>query len=295
MPVCYYCHDHVASPKYGLHRPCFKKWFELKEEESDFYDLYLQQQESRGPKQYNTSFFHGAFEKYSAVLEGKSYILKLSGEYPDLPAMEFLCNQIACALGLKVPSFYLIEIQPQKPCFVTYNFMQDFPGCDLKHIYHFLKSEDFSVTALLSVIKEKTGRLQEVRRFIHLCLFDAFIGNHDRHGRNLGLIVSPKGLRLSPFYDNPSYFAITPFLEAENNPRGRIRTEAEENPTLSDYIEEFKRVGYREEISSFFKAILLETVEELIKNSFVSQKCQKAFLAYIQKQYQGFKDVCKNF
>jgi serine/threonine protein kinase HipA of HipAB toxin-antitoxin module len=53
-----------------------------------------------------------------------------------------------------------------------------------------------------------------------MCLFDALVGNHDRHGRNIALIETRKGHILSPFYDNPSYIGIEDhnLLLAEHNP-----------------------------------------------------------------------------
>ena len=64
--------------------------------------------------------------------------------------------------------------------------------------------EEHNCERLVTIIVEKTGRRTEQERFVFLTLADSLIGNHDRHGRNLGFIQSPKGLRLAPFYDNPS-------------------------------------------------------------------------------------------
>jgi hypothetical protein len=68
---------------------------------------------SNDPKaEFNSSFFHGKFRKYSAKLGGSSYIIKVrQPAFPDLPAMEFLCNQIAGRLSVDVPDFYFIRLE----------------------------------------------------------------------------------------------------------------------------------------------------------------------------------------
>lgn len=289
MKTCYFCYKSLEEKPFvhGMHEACFQQCFELKDSQSRFCDLYIKHQNDSSIQPNNTSFFHGKFEKYSATLEGKSYILKLSKDYPELPLIEFICNQIGEALGFDIPAYYLCDLTLNRPCFVTYNFMQDYPGGNLEHIYHYLSEKDwFSVETLLSIIEKETGRLTEIRKFIHLCLFDAFIGNHDRHGRNIGFIVTPSGLKLSPLYDNPSFFGITEFLEAENNPRGRIRTQAEENPSLRDYIYEFKRLGYYEELIPFFKKINLLKIKKLVDMPLLSNSRKKAFMQFLDKQYQ---------
>ena len=88
-----------------------------------------------------SSFFHGKFRKYSAQLGGKNYLLKVKQEeLPELPAMEYLCNQIAKNLGLWVPEHYFIRFQNELDTFACENFMENFPGCDLIHIYRYLKT-----------------------------------------------------------------------------------------------------------------------------------------------------------
>ena len=81
---------------YGLYKSCFKEWFGLPEA-SQFLDLIVRSQ-SQAPQENqaaNISFFNGAYRKYSARLGEIGFILKIQQkEYPELPATEFLCNQI---------------------------------------------------------------------------------------------------------------------------------------------------------------------------------------------------------
>ena len=114
-------------------------------------------------------------------------------EYPELPATEYLCNQIARMLGVKVPDFYFIRFQDVAETFVSKNFMQNYGTSNLVHLYHFVPNlEDFNCKTILQVIADKVGHLAAIEHFIRTCLFDALIGNHDRHGRNLALIQTPQ-------------------------------------------------------------------------------------------------------
>lgn len=71
------------------------------------------------------------------------------------PATEFLSNQIAQYLGLKVPKFSLILFEDKRDTFVCENFMQEHSGSDLVHIYRYLKTPDqFSCEGLLRVLED---------------------------------------------------------------------------------------------------------------------------------------------
>ncbi len=96
--LCYKCNTKIPKDLsvYGLHELCFKDWFNLTSVES-FTDIaaQAQQQDYIIAGTVSSSFFHGMFRKYSATLNGVKYILKIKeNEYPELPATEFLCNQI---------------------------------------------------------------------------------------------------------------------------------------------------------------------------------------------------------
>lgn len=66
------------APWYGLHKNCFVQWFGL-QAASPFLDLAArsQSQSPQEPPGANISFFHGAYRKYSARLNGSSFIIKV--------------------------------------------------------------------------------------------------------------------------------------------------------------------------------------------------------------------------
>lgn len=300
---CYKCGKNIGEKdiiKHGLHEECFMEWFGVSAD-IDFSNLIIKQLESTMPvfdndfEEMNSSFFHGKFKKYSALLNDISYILKVEDKgFTELPAAEFLCNNIARALELRIPEFYFIRLENKIDAFVSKNFMEDYGTANLEHLYHFFKKgEKFNCENIIAILKEKTGRYQDIQRFIKICLFDSLIGNHDRHGRNLGLILTSKGYQLAPFYDNPSYLAVeeSSLLGAMLDPRGKIATRDSNEPTMKDYVEEFKQDGFSDEIFAFKKKINMNVVKDLIKNSFISDARKQAFERLIERRYQELTDA----
>jgi hypothetical protein len=300
---CYYCSKIVNKSdikKHGLHEKCFSQWFGINLEK-DFENLSIKQasqeipNSSSGISKINQSFFHGAFKKYSAEINGEQYILKVSQtEFPELPKVEWISNKIAHILGLNIPEFYLINLENVQSTFVTKNFMTKKHGSNLIHIYHFVdRNEEYSCKTLLRIIKEKCGRITDIREFVLMCLFDSLIGNHDRHGRNIGLIQSgPSRFTLSPTYDNPSYVGIeAPYLlGADLNPKGKISTSTTNEPTFKDYVTEFNTLEYGEITNDFIKKIKSKWVEILstIDDSDLSESRKNAFKNILNKRAKEF-------
>ncbi len=260
-------------------------------------DLVVRSQ-SQAPKEnliVNISFFNGAYRKYSARLGESSFILKVQqNEYPELPATEFLCNQIYERLNITIPNYYLMRFPEDQFCFVTKNFMSSLIASDLVHIYHFVKDgKNHDCESLVTIIGEQTGRRTEQERFVYLTLADSLIGNHDRHGRNLGFIRSVKGMHLAPFYDNPTALALEEhsMLGADLQPRGSIFTKGTDKPTMKDYVHEWNRLGYGDVVDRFRKQYSLARLRGLIEKSFISEKRQKALLRLISKRGE---ELCEN-
>lgn len=223
------------------------------------------------------------------------YILKvIQQEFPELPLTEYLCNQLARTLGLEVANHYIILFENKLESFVSANFMDNRPGNDLVHIYRYLdQPKNYDCEHLLKIIEKEVGRYEAVVRFIELCLFDALIGNHDRHGRNLGLIRSANETTLAPFYDNPCYLAmeIPELLGAYHEPRGAIATHATREPVMKDYVKEWLRLGFKEEVINFGKRIDMQVIESMVTSSLLSQARQKSILRLIQRRYQEMNNA----
>jgi hypothetical protein len=294
MNICIRCRQpHGDQPViYGLHQKCFLGWFKLNQP-AEFSGLVRQSAESKDPaaeksiRSFNSSFFHGKFRKYSADLAGESYILKVrDSSAQELPEVEFLCNQIGTMLGLPIADYYLIEFEGDRT-FVTKNFIRRGMGVsNLTHIYHYLKDENYTCESILNILQSETKRPYDLEVFIHTCLYDALIGNHDRHGRNLGLVVTHQRTSLSPIYDNTSYLGLETgqFLNADFNPSGKIYTSEATEPSMKDYVKEFKGRGYSEQVKAFSQKVHPEKIINLISESFCTENMKNAMKRLIEKR-----------
>ncbi|WP_133128974.1 HipA domain-containing protein [Legionella nagasakiensis] len=296
---CLKCLKEIESSTaehYGLHPECFQEWFNVAKTEK-FTGLQRRHSSSlENPNSHskqNNSFFHGKFKKYSASLAGFSYILKMrQDDAPELPEVEYLCNQIGKELNIPVAEFYYINFYGDKT-FVTKNFIKQDSPIDLQHIYHFRPDEDHSCEGLINAISKETGRPLDTRIFINTLLFDSLIGNHDRHGRNLAFIVTSSSTKLSPIYDNVSYLSLEtgPMLQADFNPTGRINTKDSFEPSMVDYVREFKRLGYQAEIDNFYKRLSISKINQLINDSFCSDLMKQAIKRLIEKRFEELENA----
>lgn len=276
--------------KYGLHIHCFTAWFEVSPTD-EFSSLVLRSvskaPDSERSNENISSFFHGQYRKYSATLGEKNYILKVKqSEAPELPDVEYVCNQIAENLGIPVARFYCVEIFGER-AFVTQNFIDKNEHQNLSHVHlHLPKDVKSDCEVLINVISNTTGRYPEIETFIKTCLFDALIGNHDRHGRNLGFIVSPRGTKLAPIYDNPSMLGLEQgeWLAADFAPTGRIPTKSTSDPSIGDYAREFIRLGYCDVVDTFSSTVKYEKIFSLIDKSFCSHGMKAALGKLIEKR-----------
>ncbi len=282
---------------YGLHPKCFMEWFNISDL-AEFISLrpHTVSDKSENQTLYNTSFFHGKFKKYSAMLNDESYILKMRQEdAPELPEVEYLCNQIGHLLGVNLAKFYFIDFNGDRT-FVTKNFISPGEPINLQHIYHYIDNHQHNFEWLLRVITQETRNFHDIKMFIRTVLFDALIGNHDRHGRNLAFIITAKNTSLSPIYDNVSYLSLErgDMLKADFNPTGKISTKATLEPSMRDYVKELKRLGYQYDLDVFYRSIRLQIILNLIDNSFCSPLMKTAIKNLINKRFKELEDELSN-
>ena len=303
---CFKCWGAIAGKGiYGLHPACYRDWFQPQSADlQGFRDMDPRKSRSSassGPltKEKDT-FYHGKYRKYSARIGEIKYILKVQESgYPDLPEMEYICNQIASILKLKVPPYYLIRLPKglteksagKQTAFVTRNFMQDWTG-SLNHLYKFLPkgSKNYNCENIIKAVFKQTGRQADAESFAEICLFDTLIGNNDRHGRNLGIIDVGGKKFLSPVYDNPSYFSTEDesLLGADLNPSGAVWTSSSKEPKMKDYIQEFERLNLKKSCVKFVKRALKgrDEIRSVVQVSGVSEKRKAAFLVFLNKKLQ---------
>lgn len=172
--------------------------------------------------------------------------------------------------------------------FVSKNFIRKNGGAvNLVHIYHHLDPNGrYNCEALLKSILHETRRHADAAVFVSTCLFDSIIGNHDRHGRNLGLLVTTKGTVLAPIYDNTSALGLEygEFLRADWNPKCRIATSTTPEPTAKDYVIEFRRLGYEAEAAKFARRLNVDRITAIIGGSFCSEPMKDAMKRLVNKR-----------
>lgn len=304
VALCLFCKSSLEAKiaKHGHHPECFQKLFELRDEKSDFLELMPSKiEEASGQKiesRIASSFFHGAFKKYSTRIENKRFILKVQETAcPDLPIIEYVSNLMARDLGLDVPDFYYVLLNNQVPTFVTRNILDFHDKSNLVHIWHYLKIDgstdvkELSIVNLMQILENETKRPLDLKNFIEVCLFDMFIGNHDRHGRNLALIEKQSSKILCPVYDNPSYIGIldSSMLGMQVNACGKIYTENKQEPLIDDYIEEFIELGHQEIVESFVKKLKNYNIEKPFTGIRMNLKRKKAFKEMIERNLARLK------
>jgi HipA-like C-terminal domain len=171
--------------------------------------------------------------------------------------------------------------------------MDEYPGADLVHLYRFLGEQPFDLKTILKVITDHTGKATDIEQFIKLCLFDVFIGNHDRHGRNLALIQMARGKILSPAYDKPSCLGIEEanFLKAILEPCGKIHSSQSKEPKMKEYALDFCEMGYEELVVQFYRSIALQEIVDLVNTSFISPVRIIAFSRLLHRRYDELKEV----
>lgn len=304
--ICFKCNQSVESTQnhYGLHPACFKAWFGV-DKLLEFTNVSREpgvtpaMQSGQGIEQeyWNTSFFKGNFKKYSAKLAESEYILKIKEDLaPELPDVEFVCNQIVDSLAIPVAPFYLIDFQGSR-CFVTRNFISEIKqAATLSHIYHYVDSgKDYNCECLMKIIQSQSKHYPDLENFIRVCLYDSLVGNHDRHGRNLGFIISAKINRLAPAYDNPSALGLEHgnMLKAQFEPKGKIFTSKSTEPTLQDYAKEFIRLDHHQIVQQFYAQINIEQIIILIEASTCSSLMKTALKKLIQRRYKELSDALR--
>jgi serine/threonine-protein kinase HipA len=132
----------------------------------------------------------------------------------DSPYNEYFCMKLAKSVGLNVPDVDIIE--GEYPLFIVRRFdrievdgvvkrihQQDF--CQARGITSAKKYESDcgpSFASNFHLVKDiSIAPIPDLNQLLMWFWFNLVIGNNDCHSKNLAFLQTPKGLRLSPFYD----------------------------------------------------------------------------------------------
>ncbi|MBU0506570.1 HipA domain-containing protein [bacterium] len=302
MGHCLQCNQPLNKDNsfYGQHADCFKEIFQV-DHEIEFQSLARKNFIS-DPNDHNlenndphlTSYFAGNYKKYEGKLGEHSYILKLSKEeYPELAPVEYICNKIGyyCQINIATP-FTLIDLGNHELAFVTKNFMANTKShASLNAIYHYLDAgpTNYNVENISAALFKETRSASDVIMFFKTLLFDALIGNHDRHGRNFSLIETQKQKRLSPIYDNPSYLGLEKgsALKANIVVHGKVWTKNSQEPDILAYAKEIKRLNAGHILKDFVSSMQFDKIAQLIQESHcLSNNMKQALYKMVIEQYE---------
>lgn len=294
-----------AKAHYGQHLDCFEAVFQVKGP-SVFQSLIRKESHSgdipQAQPRHLTSYFGGNYKKYEGALGDAHYILKLSKpEYPELAPVEFVSNKIAYLCKLRVPTpFSLLDYGEGELAFVSRNFMdRQSRHATLNHIYHYLPSDEalYTIETIAEAVFRETRSVEDHEQLVKMFIFDALVGNHDRHGRNIALIETARGKRLAPLYDNPSSLGLEsgPMLKASFSPRSKIWTRGSREPLMRDCLIELDRLGMKNIIMEFYRSMDIGKILGVVTASHaLSDLMKEALLRLIKQRIQELEDYVRH-
>lgn len=270
----------------------------------------------------------GVQEKLSMILEKNVLRLTREGEqgtyilkpiprdvrYPDqVPANEHLTMQIARQVfGINIAENAMIFFMDGTPAYITKRF--DVKGEGMKWGKEDFASlagkssdnagpnfkYDYSYGEIGMLIQKYVPAWRiEIEKFYTLVLFNFLISNGDAHLKNFALLESKAGDHLlSPAYDlintrihvDDSDFALDKGLFADS-----FRSEAQKkrgHAAFADFEEFGKRIGINETRITKISAAFLEKqpmIETLTRNSFLNEKCKRAYLLHYNTRLNWLK------
>lgn len=163
--------------------------------------------------------------EYSFLIPNHRYLFKKSNErYPEQFWVEIIAYIVGCKMGIKVPSAFVSYDSKYGKCGALIEWFYGYP--EEPRLTRFLKGGDFMTRMIPNYDREKGtqhnfGHVEKISRvFIQqgylsgkwldywckVFVFDAIIGNTDRHQDNWGFIVygdkPPFEFIFSPAFDN---------------------------------------------------------------------------------------------
>jgi serine/threonine-protein kinase HipA len=148
-----------------------------------------------------------------------SHILKIpSRDFKYLPENEYFLNLVARESDLEVPPEILFPAPGSKTIHLLLNerfdrirnnshikriHQEDFcQALGISHANKYEKEGGPSLRSSIQLIRDiSVEPALDTERFLDWIIFNFICGNADAHGKNLSILYTKSGLRLSPFYD----------------------------------------------------------------------------------------------
>lgn len=243
----------------------------------------------------NNKHYNGNTLKFGITYDNADYIVKFPKNTLDSSIFsEYVASHFINNMGYSAHETYLKYHHDN-----TVVILKDFTDSSHK-LRSFMDTEqtsedtdittkDYTYNDVLYLIEKHTkinslDKINVIRDFWTMYVFDAILGNRDRHRGNWGYLTSPTGYRLAPIYDNgASLFpdVINKLSEFKNDAYTFISDRIEKYPAslltqYSSHRERNRRTNYYEVLGEYPKqyedlAIVLEIFKEyplsLITNS----------------------------
>ena len=169
------------------------------------YKIYLEGIDYYSPQEESTLLLRGKRKKRLVLLpSGKSAILKIRDRAnKSEDCSEKIASELAKILKYNCAQIELAKTSNgQKACLSilftdTKNSISLIEAGDILPIQ---SKKDYKIRAILELLEENGAEI--LNGFIKQMIFDALIGEQDRHWQNWGFILKDRTKTFAPFYDN---------------------------------------------------------------------------------------------
>lgn len=238
-------------------------------------------------------------QRFEMVEKGGKFILKPPHQlFEEVPQNEDLSMRLAELVGIEIPLHGMLYNKDDSLSYFIKRFdrfkNQKVAVEDFSQLLGHTRDTKYesSMEKIIGVIeKHCTFPLIEKLKLFRLTIFNFLIGNEDMHLKNFSLITRKDKIELSPAYDLLNTSIIMKTEEEIALPISGKKKRL----TRSDFLDYFgvQRLGLSEtvlhkELLKFEKA--LELWNQLIMNSFLSEKMQMSYKKLIDDRWKRLKN-----
>jgi len=255
---------------------------------------------------YEKSDIHygGSEEKIGLVIDKRQYLVKFQKETETGLVNNHICEYLGSSIigifGEKVQATVLAtyngrnvvacqDFKEDDEEFVPFNDVGDSSLERDRDVYQYTYDD---IIEMLEKNRKITNVSETIEKFWDLYLYDALLGNFDRHGSNWGFVRKKGKYSMAPIFDNGS--CLFPRITTDEQCRNIISNEKElekrtfEFPTSqiklgrkkSSYFEVISSLSFEEcnnALKRVYKKINLEKINKFIDTVDVISSTQKAF------------------
>ncbi len=248
-----------------------------------------------------SSIYGGSVLKYGSVFGDETLMLKKSDTYKDMASMEIATNQIASSIfKIEVPKFYEVKDEYENEYFGSVDFTTN--ADSQREVVHFERVMpefpiDWSCEGIIKKINEISDfKEKDINSFIKILMFDAVIGNDDRHSKNLAFLKDGYKIGLSPCYDNcPSVVFLVDKkyeINKDDSVAGVISVSNECGDNVTNYVTELVRLGYKSDVINLLKSINELEISKIIDDRKLGDRGE-CFKNFVSSNIKKWRSLCE--